>query len=121
MFKVSGRYLITDDFDIVFYEQPDVADGIVFKRCMTSQFPLSMTQVPLQYMSRLWSFPASLVGEVTDTFRKMLSFMIERVNAGDYVGIEHCPYKFMDPGRILELDRVGITGNLGATGSPIAD
>ena len=121
VFKISGRYQLNDNFKIDYYEQVGLSDRIAIKHRQKSQFDLAVTQVAEQYMSRLWSFPAHQIDEIIKTYYEMLKFMGERVAAGGYVDIEHCLFKFLDPNKILELDTVGVQGNLGPNARFIND
>jgi len=121
IFKISGRYTLTDDFDLSLYSNPDFQNSIIIKSPMDSQFEYSDTGVEKQYMSRLWSFPYSEIDDISDTFENMLEFMAERLENGGYVDIEHCLYKFLNQRKILQVDKIGITGRLGPNGSVIND
>ncbi len=121
VFKLSGRYTLNEHFDLAFYERAGVADKVVLKRRIKSQFPLELTQIPLQYTSRLWSFPTGMAKDIADRFDRMRAYMTQRVNAGGYADIEHCLFKFLEPESVLEIDRIGVQGSLGATGFVISD
>lgn len=120
-FKVSGRYRLTDQFDITYYEDYKVKPCIVVGRSRDSQFPYHITQVERQYMSRLWSWPSVLTDEVIQSYDRSLNYMYERLSARGYVDIEHCLYKFLDRDKVIEKDIVGISGNIAPNGAPIND
>lgn len=120
-FKVSGRYLLTDQFDLGFYEQYKNKSCMVVGSSKSSQFPFAVTQVERQYMSRLWSWPSELTAEVIAAYDNSLQFMHERLASGGYVDIEHCLYKFLDQNKVLEKDVLGIRGNIAPNGAAISD
>lgn len=121
IFKVSGRYTLTDDFDINYYEQYKVQHHIVVSQSRSSQFPFDFTQVERQFMSRLWSWPASLNSEIISLYNQGLIFIQERILAGGYCDIEHMLYKFLDHNKLIEKDTVGIRGHIGPNGAAVTD
>lgn len=121
IFKFSGRYLIDDTFDIGFYEEYKNKNCIVISKPRRSQFPLEVTGVELQYMSRLWSWPTELNKEIIETYGNMLSYMFERLTNGGYADIEHCLYKFLDRNKVIEKEPIGVAGNISPNGMAVKD
>ena len=121
IFKISGRYQLSDDFKIDYYDQYSVQTNIIVSKSRGSQFDISMTHVPRQFMSRLWSWPAMLTDEIIEVYDQSLLFMQERILGGGYVDIEHVLYKFLDHNKIIELDTIGIYGNIGPNGQLVKD
>ena len=117
--KMSGRYVLNDDFDPETYEDSTVVDRIVIGPKNKSQFPLHVTTVPLQYMARLWSWPKSRLDEVIQVYDDSLAFFAERVAAGGYVDIEHVLYKFLNPEHVHEIRNLGVEGCIAPNGAPI--
>lgn len=121
IFKISGRYLLDERFDIDFYEDYKNKQCIVIGPKKTSQFPYQVTQIDGQYMSRLWSWPTHLTDEVIKCYDNSLEFMYQRLANNGYADIEHCLYKFLDSAKIINKDALGVTGNLAPNGVPIKD
>jgi len=121
IFKISGRYLLSDDFDIGYYDQYSVQSHIVVSKSRDSQFDFATTQIERQFMSRLWSWPTVLTAEIIESYDRGLVFMQERLFAGGYADIEHVLYKFLDHKKVIELDTVGIYGNIGPNGTLVKD
>lgn len=117
--KMSGRYVLNDDFDPETYEDSTVVDRIVIGPKNKSQFPLHVTTVPLQYMARLWSWPKSRLDEVIQVYDDSLAFFAERVASGGYVDIEHVLYKFLNPEHVHEIRNLGVEGCIAPNGAPI--
>jgi hypothetical protein len=117
--KMSGRYVLNDDFDSSTYDDSTVVDKIVIGPKHQSQFPLNVTEVPLQYMARLWSWPKSRLDEVIQVYDDSLAFFAERVAAGGYVDIEHVLYKFLNPEHVNEIQNLGVEGCIAPNGAPI--
>jgi hypothetical protein len=114
--KMSGRYVLNDQFDTSIYEN---SDKIIIGPKHNSQFPLNVTTVPLQYMARLWSWPTSRLQEVTDVYKDSFIFFAERLSQGGYVDIEHVLYKFLNPEHVEEFQNLGVEGQIAPNGAAI--
>jgi len=117
--KMSGRYVLNDQFDPAVYEQSDVVNKIVIGPKQASQFPEAVTTVPLQYMARLWSWPASMTDEIIDIYEQSFVFFAQRLQAGGYVDIEHVLYKFLPPEHVHEIPVTGVEGQIAPNGQAI--
>ena len=94
--KMSGRYVLNDDFDLGVYEE--YPDRIVIGPKHQSQFPYQVTGIELQYMARLWSWPADQTERVIQVYNDSLSYIGQRVSQDGYADIEHVLYKFFATG-----------------------
>lgn len=117
--KISGRYVLSDAFDLKVFE--DNPANIVIKQRMGSQFPHHMTLVDKQYMSRLWSWPVDLTDQVITAYEDGFVYIAQRIAEGGYCDIEHMLYKFLPAEHITEIARTGVSGNIGPNGSRIDD
>lgn len=119
VFKVSGRYWLTDNFDITRYEQEDAKGKYVVSKRMLSQFPKSVTDQSLQYMLRVYSLDTVLMDEFSALLATMTKHMQDRVNNGGYIDIEHLFCKFLPKDKTLEIARTGVAGNIAPNGAYI--
>ena len=117
--KMSGRYVLNELFDPETYEQTDVLGKIVIGPKHKSQFPPEVTQVPFQYMARLWSWPVSKLTDAIKVYEDSLVFFAERLSQGGYVDIEHVLYKFLPPEQVHEIQNLGVEGCIAPNGTPI--
>jgi hypothetical protein len=119
-FKVSGRYTLTDNFDPAFYIGKD---NYVFAKRRNSQFNPTITGNCLyQYMSRCWSFPSDKLLEVQQAYHGFVTFMLARLRENGYVDIEHCLYRaFGNDKKTLEIEKIGVVGNIGPNGMQVED
>jgi len=115
--KMSGRYLLNDDFDLNVYEQH--TDRIIIGPKHKSQFPFEVTGIELQYMARLWSWPASQTEVAIKVYNDSLAYIGERVSRGGYADIEHVLYKFLPADLVTELAVVGVEGTIAPNGVAI--
>lgn len=117
--KMSGRYILNDMFDPETYNQLEIADKIIIGPKHNSQFPPEITQVPFQYMARLWSWPHSRIDEVVKVYTDSFVFFAERLSQGGYVDIEHVLAKFLNPAVVHEIQNMGVEGQIAPNGTPI--
>jgi len=117
--KMSGRYLLTDDFDLRLYEQN--SDRIVIGPKNQSQFPVEVTGIELQYMARLWSWPAGITAQIIQVYMASLAYIAQRVSQGGYADIEHVLYRFLPTDLITEVPVLGVAGNIAPNGIAIAN
>ena len=115
--KMSGRYLLNDDFKLDTYETH--ADRIVIGPKNQSQFPYQMTGIELQYMARLWSWPAAQTERVIQVYNDSLAYIGQRVSVGGYADIEHVLYKFLPADSVTEIPVMGVEGTIAPNGVPI--
>jgi hypothetical protein len=120
IFKMSGRYQMTDAFDPAYYDT--VPDRIVVLQRRTSQFPPAVTGgMQHQYMSRLWSWPAQITDQIIEAYQDGFVAMAQRMHDGGYFDIEHMLYAYLPADLVTEVDRVGLRGLLGPNGVQIED
>jgi hypothetical protein len=119
VFKISGRYELTDDFKLDNFADPD---KFIFARRKASQFPPAVTNgLSEQLMSRLWSWPANRTREVFETYKFMLEGFVMGIQKGFYIDIEHSLLAHFKSEDIQELDKIGVKGPLGPNGQIVQD
>lgn len=115
--KMSGRYVLNDEFNLSVYEQ--YFDRIIIGPKHKSQFPYEMTGIELQYMARLWSWPATQTERIIQVYTDSLNYIGQRVSQGGYADIEHVLYKFLPEDLVTELPVLGVEGSIAPNGVPI--
>lgn len=110
--KLSGRYVINEDFKPEVYEQ--YPDKIIVPQRIKTQFPKKVGQ-RYQYMSRLWSWPTSLLPEIKEFYQESINFYKQRFDENLYIDIEHMMFKFLPKKHIQEIPLVGVHGRLAQT------
>ena len=118
--KISGRYILNDNFKLNRYEL--LPDRIIIANRQKSQFPLFVNGIDTQYMSRLWSWPAKETDKVINTYTEGLAFIKKCIDSGlAYCDMEHMLYKFLPPDLITEFAKIGVEGGLAPNGSVVSD
>jgi hypothetical protein len=121
VFKLSGRYQVTDKFDIAKFSNDDTKDKFVFKRAQPSWINPQDTGVNTLLQTRLWSFTPGLLEDAMDIYKKIIENMIRMFNEGKYIDNEHSMSKYIPKDRLVELDTVGLVGNIAPNGMMIID
>lgn len=121
IFKMSGRYLLNEKFDLSVYEQPEIQDKVVIGKSVPSQFPYAVVGMNMQYMCRLLSWPSSRHLDMIEYYNKGRDYMVNRMAVGGYADIEHCLYHAIPRDLVQELDEVGVFGNIAPNGAPIVN
>lgn len=121
IFKLSGRYQITDKFDIAKFDNETTADKYVFKRAQPSWIPTADIGVTTLLQTRLWSFTPSLFTDTIELFQNIINNMFATFNQQKYIDVEHSMAKFIPADKLVEIDTVGLIGNIAPNGMVVVD
>ena len=121
IFKLSGRYQVTDKFDISKFSNENTKDKFVFKKAQPSWINPADTGVTTLLQTRLWSFTPNLLLETIDIYKNIIENMIRLFNENKYIDNEHSMSKYIPKDRLVELDTVGLVGNIAPNGMMIID
>jgi len=121
IFKLSGRYQVTDKFDIANFDNANTKDKYVFKKAQPSWINPADTGVTTLLQTRLWSFTPSLFIETTEMYKNIIENMIQLFNENKYIDNEHSMSKFIPKNKLVELETVGLVGNIAPNGMMIID
>jgi hypothetical protein len=121
IFKLSGRYVVTDKFDITQFDNENTKNKYVFKRAQPSWIPTADTGVTTLLQTRLYSFTPSLFVDTIKLFETLINNMISTFNQQKYIDVEHSMAKFIPADKLVELETVGLQGNIAPNGMMIID
>lgn len=121
IFKLSGRYELTEKFDINAFDNKETKDCYVFKHIQQAWCDPGVTEVAFMLQTRLWSFTPSLLNQTIEMFQKIIQNMFDVYNKQQYIDIEHSIYKYMDHPKLKTIDIVGLKGNIAPNGMIILD
>jgi hypothetical protein len=120
IFKMSGRYVLNDNFN--YQTHIDAKDKIIIRGPFTSQFTSSQTGgVIFQYMSRLWSFDSEMLPNIAESYGRMFKDMNMVLTGGGYIDIEHLLFVHLDPSKIQKIAKIGIEGNIAPNGVEVSE
>jgi hypothetical protein len=121
IFKLSGRYQVTDKFDITKFDNAETKDKYVFKKAQPSWINPADTGVTTLLQTRLWSFTPSLFLATIELYKNIIETMVTLFNQNKYIDNEHAMSKFIPKDQLVELDTVGLQGNIAPNGMMIID
>jgi len=121
IFKLSGRYQVTDKFDITKFDNANTKDKYVFKKAQPSWINTQDTGVTTLLQTRLWSFTPGLFTATIELYKNIIETMVRLVNENKYIDNEHAMSKFIPKDRLVELETVGLQGNIAPNGMMIID
>ena len=121
VFKLSGRYLVTDKFDITKFDNAGTKDKYVFKKAQQAWIPQTDTGVTALLQTRLYSFSPSLFDETIVLFQNIIENMFATFNQQKYIDVEHSMAKFIPANKLVEVDTVGLQGNIAPNGMMVID
>ena len=121
VFKLSGRYVVTDKFDYSKFDNEATAGKYVFKKRQPSWIPPADTGVDHLLQTRLWSFPPELLSDTVNLFQQIINNMFATFNQQKYIDVEHSMAKFLPADQLVELDTVGLQGNIAPNGMMVID
>lgn len=121
IFKLSGRYLVTDKFDINKFDNANTKDKYVFKKAQPAWISQQDTGVTTLLQTRLWSFTPGLLEETAQMYSRIIENMIAMVNNQKYIDNEHSMSKFIPKDKLVELEIVGLQGNIAPNGMMVID
>ena len=121
VFKLSGRYQVTDKFDIAKFSNENTKNKYVFKRAQPSWINPADTGVNTLLQTRLWSFTPAMLLTVMQLYKDIIETMVRLFNEGKYIDNEHAMSKFIPRDMLVELETVGLQGNIAPNGMMIID
>ena len=121
IFKLSGRYQVTDKFDIAKFSNANTKDKYVFKKAQPSWINPADTGVNTLLQTRLWSFTPAMLLNTMQLYKDIIETMVFLFNNGKYIDNEHAMSKFIPRDQLVEVETVGLQGNIAPNGMMIID
>jgi hypothetical protein len=122
VFKMSGRYLLNDNFDLSKHLDPVMEEKYIFATRKASQFPAAVTGgMTNQLSTRLWSWPTNKTALVFFRYNIMIETFIGNLAQQRYVDIEHLAFHYFSGPYLSELPLIGVEGLLGPNGNQVKD
>jgi hypothetical protein len=122
VFKLSGRYILNENFNMAIHLDPKMQESYIFAVRRASQFPPQVTGgLTEQVMSRCWSWPTVKTAMIFFRYNVMIEHFIGMLSQQKYVDIEHLLLKYFSGPYTVEIPIIGVEGNLGPTGNLVKD
>ena len=129
VFKLTGRYLLNDDFDIQDYESKFLEGKYVLKRYeYLPQEAENYDEKELEnvyaylygakgmMITGLWSFDRMLFTEVVESLEKAFIYMEKMIQFTVGTDAEHSLYRFINKNNIINVPNLGLTMIKGMSG-----
>lgn len=120
-FKISGRYLITENFNIDNFTNSSTQGKFVFKKAVKAWIPTEDTGVDTLLQTRFFSFSPDLFDEMTNIYQLVLNNMFTTNNKRKYIDLEHSMSKFIPKDKLVEVEHLGVKGNIAPNGAAVED
>lgn len=129
VFKLTGRYLLNDDFDIQDYQSKFLENKYVLKRYEYlleegESFNESNLENVYAYLygakgmmiTGLWSFDRMLFDDAVEALEKAFKYMEKMIQYTAGTDVEHSLYRFIDKKKIIHTQNLGLTMIKGMSG-----
>jgi hypothetical protein len=112
IFKISGRYQLSDEFNLQAHAVPGKYIFKTKEECLKWYADKeSPVYSPYQYKTRLYSWCGSLKDIAIVNFDKVMNNILELYSRNLYMDVEHMTYLTIDPSLVQEITPVGLTGS----------
>lgn len=108
IFKLSGRYQLTDGFDYSIHQKPSQA---VFLHPFYTGLPNAGTNMFLKTV--LHSYCPTMKDLMQSTLRTIQGYLLENWSQGYECDLEHGLYKFLPKDAYVQVGRIGVKGRIG--------
>ena len=129
VFKLTGRYLLNDDFDIQDYESKFLEGYYVIKKYdYLTEEEQNLNEESLEnvyaylYGARgmmitgLWSFDRVLFTEIVEALERAFVYMEKMLQFTAGTDVEHSLYRFINKKNIIDIPNLGLTMVKGMSG-----
>ena len=125
IFKISGRYRLTDNFDISLHHK-EIGKYVFLNRLQPSTFEYAETLehhtwTEYQYSTRLYSFCGSMLNEVIVDYQTIFDKLIEFYSRGDFIDLENSTFMILNKNSVAEIPIMGLTGVFAAEPTTVLD
>lgn len=121
IFKLSGRYVITPEFDVKQHDNEQTRNCWVFAKSRPVQQEQAHLGSDYQLQTRLWSFDKSLLPATANLYQSLQRQMVDKLNQGLYVDSEHMIAHVIPRDQLRQLPRMGVAGTIAPTGQLVSD
>lgn len=129
VFKLTGRYLLNDDFDIQDYQSKFLEGRYIVKRYeYLEQEAENYDEKELEnvyaylygakgmMITGLWSFDRMLFNETIESLEKAFVYMEKMIQFTSGTDVEHSLYRFINKDNIISIPNLGLTMIKGMSG-----
>jgi len=117
VFKLTGRYLLNDDFDIQDYQSKFLENKYIIKRYeYLPQEDAYLYGAKGMMNTGLWSFDRMLFNDAVEALEKAFIYMEKMIQYTSGTDVEHSLYRFISKDNIIAIPNLGLTMVKGMSG-----
>jgi hypothetical protein len=128
VFKLTGRYLLNDDFDIQDYESKFLEGYYVIKRYEYLPQEIENYEKELEnvyaclygakgmMITGLWSFDRTLFTDTIEALERAFVYMEKMIQFTVGTDVEHSLYRFINKKNVIDIPNLGLTMIKGMSG-----
>jgi len=115
VFKITGRYLLNDNFNIQDYNSKFLSDKYIIKHYNYNEYDsqdsvhYNVYQNKGSVVTALWSFDYSLLTKTMSIIEKSFFYLQKMLLYTPGNDIEHAIYNFIDKSKIINCEELGVT------------
>jgi len=118
VFKLTGRYTLNDNFNIIDYQSKFLDDKYVAKIYKYNDIDPDniyeyLYRAEGMMITGLWSFDKMLFGEIVESLEKSFTYLEKMIQYTSGNDIEHALYRFIDKDKIIHTPNLGLNVNKG--------
>jgi len=108
IFKLTGRGFFSEDFDVSYYDNPDLTGKYVFKKRIASWMSPELSLLS----TRCWSFSYELLQEVLAMLENTMTGCLDTGR-----DVEHIIFEKLDTTKLVELEKIGYNCRISLNGN----
>lgn len=108
IFKLTGRGFFSDDFDVSYYDNPDLVGKYVFKKRISSWMSPELSLLS----TRCWSFSYDLLYEVLSMLENTIAGCLDTGR-----DVEHIIFEKLDTTKLVETEKIGYNCRISLNGN----
>jgi hypothetical protein len=112
IFKISGRYFLSSNFNLSLYESTDLSGKYVFKKRMRSW----IVGENGYFNTRLWSFCTTTIDQTLGILNSIFLCSID-----SSLDAEHAYFRRLPGGSVHEVDTIHVAGQIASTGEELSE
>jgi|LakMenE18May11ns_1017448.scaffolds.fasta_scaffold9951056_4 hypothetical protein len=128
VFKLTGRYLLNDDFDIQDYQSKFLENKYVIKKYDYLSQEMENYEKELEnvyaylygakgmMITGLWSFDRMLFTDTIEALEKAFTYMEKMIQFTAGTDVEHSLYRFINKKNVIDIPNLGLTMVKGMSG-----
>ena len=109
IFKISGRYFLTDEFDLAKHTEQS-GKYVFLSKFPGEKYGNLIPATPYQYKTRLYSFCGSILNQAAKYYNQVFDGIVYNYSKGTFIDIEHMMWRTINPNLVTHINPIGVSG-----------